>query len=209
MFLNKRTLTYICIMRPRDENKEILIRQKAIEMIVKHGIDGFGVNKLAKAAGVSPATIYIYYKDKDHLIAQLGVDVANKMMGYSFNGFSPEMDFAEGLKIQWRNRMAYFISFPIEMEFIEIMRYTHYYEEVTKTIASNFGSVLGPFMENAIQKRQIVSLPFEVYWSVAFAPLYQLIKFHFQGGSYVNSNFELSDDVLMQTLQLILKALKP
>jgi AcrR family transcriptional regulator len=196
-------------MRPRDENKELLIRQKAIEMIVEHGVDGFGVNKLAKAAGVSPATIYIYYKDKDDLIVQLGIEVAGKMMDYSFKDFSPEMDFAEGLQIQWRNRMAYFINFPLEMEFIEIMRYTQYYEEATKTITKNFGSVLGPFMQNAIKKKQIVSLPFEVYWSIAFAPLYQLIKFHFQGRTYVNSTFKLSDELMLQTLQLVLKALKP
>jgi DNA-binding XRE family transcriptional regulator len=196
-------------MRPRDENKELIIRQKAIEMIAAHGLNGFGVNKLAKAAGVSPATIYIYYKDKDDLIIKLCIEVANKMMEYGFKNFTPEMDFADGLKMQWRNRMTYFISFPIEMEFIEIMRYTHYYEEVSKMLTTNFGAILGPFMQNAIEKKQLIPLPFEVYWSIAFAPLYQLIKFHYQGRSYVNGNFELNDDLMMQTLQLILKALKP
>ena len=196
-------------MRPRDENKEQLIRQKAIEMIVKNGLDGFGVNKLAREAGVSPATIYIYYKDKEDLITQLCIDVAGKMMEYSFKDFSPEMDFAVGLKIQWQNRMKYFISFPTEMEFIEIMRYTHYYEMVSKVLTINFGAILGPFMENSIKKEQLIPLPFEVYWSVAFAPMYQLIKYHNQGNSYVNNTFKLTDEILMQTLELVLKALKP
>jgi len=196
-------------MRPRDENKELLIRQKAIEMIAAQGLDGFGVNKLAKAAGVSPATIYIYYKDKDDLIIKLCVEVANKMMEYSFKNFTPDMDFADGLKMQWRNRMTYFISFPLEMEFIEIMRYTHYYEEVSKMLTNNFGSILGPFVQNAVEKKQLIPLPFEVYWSIAFAPLYQLIKFHYQGRSYANGNFELNDDLMMQALQLVIKALKP
>jgi AcrR family transcriptional regulator len=196
-------------MRPRDENKELLIRQKAIEMVVQNGMDGFSVNKLAKAAGVSPATIYIYYKDKDDLITKLCVDVAGKMMDYSFKDFSPEMDFAVGLKIQWQNRMKYFISYPTEMEFIEIMRYSNFYEEVSKAITATFGSVLGPFMENSIQKKQLTPLPFEVYWSIAFAPLYQLIKYHYQGKSYVNSSFELNEELIEQTLGLVLKALKP
>ncbi|WP_183560939.1 TetR/AcrR family transcriptional regulator [Mucilaginibacter sp. SP1R1] len=196
-------------MRPRDENKEQLIRQMAIEMIVKHGLDGFGVNKLAKAAGVSPATIYIYYKDKDDLINRLCVAVAGKMMSHGFKGFSPEMDFAEGLKIQWKNRMEYFINFPAEMEFIEIMRYTHYYEEVSKSITKDFGAILGPFMENSIAKKQLIPLPFEIYWAIAFAPLYQLIKYHYQGKSYVNTTFELNDTLMTQTLELVLKALKP
>jgi TetR/AcrR family transcriptional regulator, multidrug resistance operon repressor len=37
-------------------------------MVVNEGLVNFGVNKLAKAAGISPATIYIYYKDKEDLI---------------------------------------------------------------------------------------------------------------------------------------------
>lgn len=196
-------------MRQRDENKEALIRQKAIEMIVAGGLEGFGVNKLARAAGVSPATIYIYYKDKDDLITKLCMEVAEKMMGYSLKDFTPDMDFTEGLKIQWRNRLEYFISYPTEMEFIEIMRYTHYYEDITKMITNHFGAILGPFMNNAIKKKQIVKLPFEVYWSVAFAPLYQLIKFHHQGRSYVNGTFELKDELMELTLGLVLKALKP
>ncbi|MBB6108940.1 TetR/AcrR family transcriptional regulator [Mucilaginibacter lappiensis] len=196
-------------MRPRDENKELLIRQKAIEMIVTDGLDGFSINKLAKAATVSPATIYIYYKDKDDLITRLCIGVASKMLEYSFEDFSPEMDFAEGLKVQWVNRMKYFINFPIEMEFIEIMRYTHYYEEVNKMLTVSFGSALGPFMERGIQKKQLVPLPFEVYWSIAFAPLYQLMKHHHQGNSYVNNKFELTEGIMMQTLELVLKALKP
>lgn len=196
-------------MRPRDENKELLIRQKAIEMVVENGLGGFSVNKLAKAAGVSPATIYIYYKDKDDLITKLCVDVAGKMMDYSFKDFSPGMDFAVGLKIQWQNRMEYFISYPAEMEFIEIMRYTHFYEEVSKRLTTTFGLILGPFMENSIQKKQLIPLPFEVYWSIAFAPLYQLIKYHYQGKSYVNSSFELNEELIEQTFGLVLKALKP
>ena len=196
-------------MRPRDENKELLIRQKAIEIIVNNGIDGFSINKLAKAADVSPATIYIYYKDKDDLITRLCIDVANKMLEYSLADFSPEMDFAVGLKVQWKNRMDYFIKFPTEMEFIEIMRYTQYYNEASKALTVNFGTVLGPFMENSIKKKQVVSLPFEVYWSIAYAPLYQLMKYHHQGSSHVNNTFELNEELSMQTLELVLKALKP
>jgi AcrR family transcriptional regulator len=70
-------------MRTRDENKESAIRQKAIEMIVKKGFDGLSMQKLAKAADVSPATIYIYYKDRDDLIVQLWMGNGADGHGYS------------------------------------------------------------------------------------------------------------------------------
>jgi AcrR family transcriptional regulator len=196
-------------MRPRDEQKEQQIRQKAIEMIVAQGLDGFGVNKLARAAGVSPATIYIYYKDKEELISSICVSVAENMMAFSLQNFSADMDFAEGLRVQWDNRLNYFMQYPLDMEFIEIMRYTHFYEKVSQMLTNNFGQVLGAFMRNAEEKKQLVPLPFEVYWAVAYAPLYQLVKFHNQGHSYINSSFTLDDKLMEQTLGLVLKALKP
>jgi AcrR family transcriptional regulator len=166
-------------MRPRDEQKEQQIRQKAIEMIVAEGLDGFGVNKLARAAGVSPATIYIYYKDKEELISSICVSVAENMMAFSLQDFSPDMDFADGLRVQWYNRLNYFMQYPHEMEFIEIMRHTHFYEKVSQMLTVNFGQVLGAFMSNAEEKKQLVPLPFEVYWAVAYAPLYQRRLFSF------------------------------
>lgn len=196
-------------MRARDENKERVIRQKAIEMIVKQGLDGFGVNKLAKAAGVSPATIYIYFKDREDLILQIGAEVANRLLANSLEDFDPDASFAEGLKKQWMNRIAFFMKYPMDVQFIEQIRYSHYYEEIQNSMTKSFKAVMGKFVHNAIKRKELVELPFEVFWSIAYSPLYQLMKFHTQGQSYVNKKFVMTDKLMTQTLQLVLKALKP
>jgi AcrR family transcriptional regulator len=194
-------------MRARDENKELAIRQHAIDLVVKSGLDGFSVQKLAKAAGVSPATIYIYYKHRDDLLFQICTEVSNRMLADSLKNFDPDMHFAEGLKLQWQNRAAFFINNPLEVQFIEKMRYTQMYEQVTEVLKHNFGAVMGKFVRNAIKRHELVELPFEVYWSLAFAPLYQMIKFHNEGQSFVNKNFKMTDQIMLQALELVLKAL--
>jgi AcrR family transcriptional regulator len=196
-------------MRTRDTNKESLIQEKAIEMIVKHGLDGFSMQKLAKAANVSPATLYIYYKDRDDLITQLATNISNRLMETSLRGMHPKMSFADGLELQWKNRMEFYLKYPLDVEFIEQIRYTPTYDSVKNTIRQNFGDVLGKFVHNAINRGELQPLPFEVYWSVAFAPLYQLIKFHAQGSSPANDNFKINEAMVDQTLQLVIKALKP
>ena len=195
-------------MRTRDVKKEKLIKKKAIELVVKEGLDGFSMQKLARAANVSPATLYIYYKDRDDLILSTSLDIANHLFEASLEGFDPAMNFAEGLKIQWQNRLAFFLKYPNEMEFFEHIRYSIFYDKVRKMLGKRFGEVMGTFMHNAIERKELMRLPFEVYWSVAFAPLYQLIKFHMQGKSYKNDEFQLTDEMMMQTLELVLKALK-
>ena len=196
-------------MRTRDINKENTIREKAIEMIVKEGLDGFSMQKLAKAAAVSPATLYIYYKDRDDLITQIATEISNRLIESSLKGLHPKMSFADGMEIQWKNRMEFFLKYPLDIEFIEQIRYTPIYNTIKQTIRKNFGEVLGKFMHNAINRGEVSPLPFEVYWSIAFAPLYQLIKFHMQGESPGNDVFAISDELVNQTLQLVLKALKP
>lgn len=196
-------------MRTRDEAKEEAIKQKAISLIVRLGLEGFSIHQLAKEAGVSPATIYIYHKDKEDLIVNIGVEVAQKVLSNSLKGFSPEMSFAEGLRVQWKNRATYFMKNPIEVEFIEQLRYSQIYIKVMQKIGTQFKESMSRFICNAIDRQEVMKLPFEVYWAVAFAPLYQLIKFHNQGKSYVNEKFELKPQDMELTLELVLKALKP
>ena len=106
-------------MRTRNENKEQLVRQKALELIVSQGFEGFSMQKLAKAAEVSPATLYIYYKDKEDLITSIGIEIGQKFSENILKDFDPNLPFAEGMHIQWRNRAKYAIENKLETEFYE------------------------------------------------------------------------------------------
>ncbi len=196
-------------MRTRDTNKEQKIRKKTIDLIAQHGLDGFSMQKLAKEARVSPATLYIYYKDREDLIQKICTDISNEMLTYSLLNFSPDMSFAEGLRIQWINRAAFYMKYPNEVQFIERIRYTQLYDKVKTAITENFKEAMGQFVKNAIARKELAILSFEVYWSIAFAPLYQLIKFHWQGNSHTNEKFVMTEEIMNKTLERVIRALKP
>jgi TetR/AcrR family transcriptional regulator, multidrug resistance operon repressor len=196
-------------MRTRDESKEAAIRQKALEMIVKHGFDGFSMQKLARAASVSPATIYIYFKDREDLLLQLCQEVSQKMMDATLKDFDPAMSFSEGLKLQWINRARYCMENQIEMLFLEQIRNSPLYEKSMALINERFKTVMGEFVHRAIEKKELVEVPIEVYWSIAFAPLYMLVKFHNSGTSIGGRQFRFSEEIMTQTLAIVLKGLKP
>ena len=94
-------------MRTRDENKIEAIYREALQMIVREGFDGLSMQKLARAAGVSPATIYIYFKDKEDLLLQLHRREVDRFFAYLMQDFDPESDFATGLEIQGKRRSQY------------------------------------------------------------------------------------------------------
>jgi AcrR family transcriptional regulator len=196
-------------MRVRDENKVESIFDEALSMVVREGFDGLSMQKLAKAAGVSPATIYIYFKDRDDLLVQLHRRERNKYFDFIFKGFDPEMDFATGLTVQWKNRAKYVIEHSNEAHFLEHFTFTPLHARCRSEKNPVFKAGMKRFLEKAIANKELVSMELELYWSVAFAPLYQLVRLHKAGFNMNGDPFVLTDEMLLQTLALVLKALRP
>lgn len=178
-------------------------------MIVKQGFDGLSMQKLATAAGVSPATIYIYFKDRADLIYQLFIDIHSRMLMATLKNFDVNMHFDEGLRIQWKNRAAFCMKYPLEMAFLEQIRHSPLNEKTIPVQVQAFKNAMHAFVSKAIERKELMPLPIEVYWSIAYAPLYQLVKYHMQGKSFTNNRFRLQPAMMEQALKLVLKALKP
>lgn len=178
-------------------------------MIVAEGFDGFSMQKLAKVAGVSPATLYIYFKDREDLIIQLAMEEGRKMTEATLENFDPEMPFSEGLRVQWMNRAHYSIENPQQIHFLEQIKHSPLHEKAMKDTMEKFRPIMKEFVMGSIERNELVKVTLEVYWSVAFAPLYNLVNFHHRGRNIAGQPFTLTDDVLLKTLELVLKALKP
>jgi TetR/AcrR family transcriptional repressor of multidrug resistance operon len=207
-------------MRARDPKKERAIRDRALDTIVRQGFDGLSMQRLAREVGVSPATIYIYFENRDDLILGLYREQSRKMAEATLEGFDPGMSFAAGLRVQWRNRARYCLANPREMHFLEQIRHSpfhapfHAHDEADKLDKTSKGrdflDAMRAFVLGAIERGDLVRVPVEVYWSVAFAPLYQLVKFHIHGrGLSGTARFVLDDKLMNQTLELVIKALTP
>lgn len=195
-------------MRARDLNKVDLVKQKAIELLVSIGFEGFTMNKLARACNISVATLYIYYQDKDDLILKIGIEEGRRMSEVMLENFDPEVSFEDGLRQQWKNRAKCMLENPLSAQLLEQLRTSTYQDQIFNCIVESFKPMLGRFMHNAVSRGEIDPMPMEVYWSVAFAPLYNLIRFHNEKRSLAGKPFVLTDEILWSTFELVLKALK-
>ncbi len=207
--MNERSFIFVPGMRIRDTHKEILVRENAIAMLLRDGFDGFSMQKLAKACGISVGTLYIYYKNKEDLIIRLGIEEGKRMLQETMKGFSADMPFAEGLKKQWENRAAYWLKNKEAARFYEKIKRTHYAEPILEDITRSFRPVMQTFVKNAIANKQLHFMSFESYWSVAFGPLYTLLEFEDKGKSVGNRPYKFSKKTMYETLELVLKALTP
>lgn len=196
-------------MRTRDTDKEELVKKEAIKLVVADGFDGFSMNKLARACNISVATLYIYYKDRDDLIRNLGSEISVRFFSSALKNFRPDMGFEEGLWQQWQNRASFALANPDEVAFFETIRHSPYGEHILKSDAlENFKVIMGDFLERIINNNEIDRLPLDVFWSVAYGPLYTLLSFHKEGKSMGGRSFTLTDEVMQHSFKLVIKALK-
>ena len=195
-------------MRTRDEKKGAAIRQKALEMIVAEGFDGLSMQKLAKAANVSPATIYIYYKNREDLLNQLFNNVQETFFNVALEGFNPALSFEQGLWIQWKNRLKFILKYPVHFQFMEQFRNSPCinHSDINK---SAFKESMKLFVMTAIIKGELKKMEPEIFWSVAYGTFYAMVKFHLQEITTMGNNFKLTDAKMKTAFDMVIKALKP
>ncbi len=128
----------------------------------------------------------------------------------TLEGFDPDMSFAVGLRVQWKNRARYCIGNPREAHFLEQIRHSPFHSHEEPAKGRDFIEAMRAFVRGAIERGELVRVPVEVYWSLAFAPLYQLLKFHMHGrGLSGTPRFVLDEKLMNQTLELVVRALTP
>lgn len=194
-------------MRIRDEKKECTIREKALELIVKEGFDGFSMQKLAKQACVSPATLYIYYENKEHLVNALYNHWHDIFISRTLNDFDVNASLEDGLWKQWTNRWAFIEEHPYAFRFLEQFRHSPLvlHESVSMY---EFKDTMRTFIHNVVQKGEMIQIEPELYWSLAYGPLYAVAKFHYTGKSFMNRNFQLTEKELNLLFKQAIKSLK-
>lgn len=195
-------------MRTRDESKVEAIREKAIEIIVTEGFDGLSMQKLARAANISPATIYIYHKNREELLNNIFNEVQKAFNDEALKGFNPDAPFAEGLWTQWMNRYRFIQKHPLYISFLEQFRNSPLINHDAISL-SEFKEQMKRFVLNAIRNREIKKTEPEVFWAVAYGSFYALMKFHLHQKSMMSKNFKLTETMLRTAFDMVLQALKP
>ena len=72
-------------MRKKDDEKQKSIKEAVIKLILKEGFHGTSISKIAKEAGVSPATVYIYYENKEMMLQDIYLEYSEDIFGYLIN----------------------------------------------------------------------------------------------------------------------------
>lgn len=106
-------------MRSKDYSKIDLVFRAGLKLIVKEGIAGLTMSKLAKQAGIATGTLYIYFKSKEELLNKLYDKLQAESKQRFMKGYDPDEPFRTGLKRVWLNYLKHRIEHYEESVFLE------------------------------------------------------------------------------------------
>jgi len=94
-------------MRKKDDEKEKSIKEAVIKLILQEGFHGTSISKIAKGAGVSPATVYIYFENKEVMLQDIYSEYSEEIFDYLLNRVNQEMRGQQLIEILVRSYYNY------------------------------------------------------------------------------------------------------
>jgi AcrR family transcriptional regulator len=89
--------------RTKSNEKRIALLNATLHLVNNNGFHDAPMSKIAKMAGVSPATIYIYFENKQDLINQLYLENKASFSDTAFKNYLPNLPVKKGFELIWRN----------------------------------------------------------------------------------------------------------
>lgn len=175
-------------MRQRDESKRLAFLEATLKEVAEFGFSGTSVARIARRAGVSPGTLYIYYADKDALLEAAFFYVSDHVIEAAVSSFQQGSSLKDGLRRNWH------ALFQLGLQRPEFFRYHDSFTHsswMTPEIQARNEAKASPLLDAVEQGKAegiIKPVPFPLLETFMFRPIYHLVQRTLQG------SFAATDD---------------
>ncbi len=163
-------------MRTLDLAKRAAICESAVRLINRLGFHGVSIAKIAKDAGVSPASIYIYFEDKTDMLQQIYLTLKEEMVSFVMAELNPDDDYAAKFRHLFLRQWDYFLQHTESFAFIEQFANSPLLTESCATAGSAHYAPLRDLVLQAQQDGVIRPMTSAVFNALVFSPLLTLAK---------------------------------
>lgn len=158
-------------MRVKDEAKQKALREATIKVVNQIGFASSSVAKIAKEAGISPATLYVYHKDKDELLCDVYTGIKMELADAMMRGFDDSQPVRDILKRMWTNGFNYLVKHRHYLSFMEQFANSPYVDVVDLTEVNKHYEPLFRVVRRGIEQKIIKDVDIELLLVFAVKPM--------------------------------------
>jgi len=156
-------------MRRKDDGKEKSIKEAVVKLILELGFHGTSISKIAKEAGVSPATVYIYYENKEIMLQDIYYEYSEEIFDYLLSNIYEGMGGEQLIEILARGYYNYI------REHVEIFHFVDQFSScpalANQCIELNGVNNLSILLEDMKEKRVIKDFRNDNLIAIIFYPI--------------------------------------
>jgi len=189
-------------MRRKDENKKEAIFEATISLLNEIGFYQISMSKIAKRAGVSVATIYVYFEDKDDMIRKLYLDVKNKFSAFSIQDLDEKKSVQQNIEHIMRRALDFIVKHKDHFLFLEQFSNSPLVQNLN---VENSVKALGVFVSIIERgKKEGVLKQIDSVLLIIFChyPVTELAKSYFKGV------IELTDTIIQSAIDMSWEAIR-
>jgi AcrR family transcriptional regulator len=175
-------------MRTKDEFKQDAIIKATIKLVNEIGFVASSVSKIAKEANVSPATIYIYYKNKEDLLVSTYVEIKKKLSYSILKDFDDSLPIRDIFKRMWYNAFDYISQHPEYFQFTEQFSNSPFAELVNKEEVEKSFEPMIKVIQRGIEQKIIKNVNIDILISFMFYPIFTLSNVRLCSGFEKNAD---------------------
>jgi len=175
-------------MRLKDDEKVTRIYRAAMMVINQDGFQGCSMTKIAAAADLSPATIYLYFENKDDMIKKLFIHLKQKM-GHSYFNTATDLSPSKGtFRTIWINHYQYIIENIEEYNFLENFSNCPLIDHIEKENNHDYCPNFETLFDQSKAAKLLQPLTNDIIYSLLFAPISQMVKKSKSQGKSLSTN---------------------
>lgn len=163
-------------MRQRDDNKRLALLEATLELVTEQGFSATSVAMIARRAGVSPGTLYIYHEDKDALLVATFLDVCDRLIDTALGQVDEHLVLREQLRRVWVALFEVALASPRLFRFYDMFSHSAW---MTDELRERNDQRLAPVLEALAEgQRQGLIKPvgLALLEAFLFRPIHHLVQ---------------------------------
>lgn len=189
-------------MRTKDDEKQDALFRATVKLVNEIGFVSSSVSKIAKEASVSPATIYVYYKNKEDLLVSTYIDIKQKFSTAVINNFGKDIPIRDILRNFWYSMFNYSSKHPEYFQFTEQFANSPYSSLVNKEEVESYFNPMTEIMQKGIREKIIKNVNVDLLMAFMFYPIMGL------SNARSCKNFEINDENIETAFTMAWDAIK-
>lgn len=190
-------------MRTKDEEKRAALFEATVKLVNEIGFVASSVSKIAKEAGVSPATIYVYYKNKEELLVSAYSNIKLDLSKAVLQDFDDTLPIRDILKKVWLNMFRYILENIEYFRFIQQFAHSPYGSMVDRESLEQHFVQIRNVLERGIEQKIIKNVDRHILSAFLYHPITFLTN-----PPSTREPFELSEENIETAFNLAWDAIK-